>query len=168
MKPFKAYLSIIALALTTIGVSAQTTSTPLPTALSSKIDAFVQERMTMGKLPGLSLAIVKDGQVAYTKGYGLANLEQKIAMTERTRVAVGSTTKGMTALAVMQLVEQHKLDLDARVTKYVPWFKVDDPRGVNITLRHLLAHTSGLPKRPRATCSRLGDHQIATSARQRF
>jgi CubicO group peptidase (beta-lactamase class C family) len=117
----------------------------LPTELVSKVDAFVTERMVLGKLPGLSLVIVKDGQVTYTKGYGFANIEKQIAMTDHTRVAIGSTTKGMTALAVMQLVEQGKLDLDAPVENYVPWFSVDDPHGDDITLRHLLTHTSGLP-----------------------
>jgi CubicO group peptidase (beta-lactamase class C family) len=148
MKTFPVYFSVIIVALTAIGfISAQNNSASvLPTALSSRIDTFVNERMAAEKLPGLSLVIVKDGQVRYSQGYGLANLEKKMAMTDRTRIAIGSTTKGMTALAVMQLVEQHKLDLDARVTEYLPWFKVNDARGSTITLRHLLSHTSGLPE----------------------
>lgn len=122
--------------------SAQNT---LPPDLSKKIDDFVLQRMTLGKVPGLSLVIVQGGKVVYAKGYGYANLESKTPMTERTLVPIGSTGKGMTALAVMQLVEQGKLDLDAPVVKYLPWFKVDDPRSGEITLRQLLTHTSGLP-----------------------
>jgi CubicO group peptidase (beta-lactamase class C family) len=144
MKPLAIFISLI---FTVIGVTIaqSTTPTTLPTALSSSIDSFVQERMVQGKLPGLSLVIVQDGQVAYTKGYGFANVEKQIAMTDHTRVAIGSTTKGMTALAVMQLVEQGKLDLDVPVVNYLPWFSVDDPHSGDITLRHLLTHTSGLP-----------------------
>lgn len=147
MKPFPVYFSAMIFALTAIGfISAKNNSASvLPAALLSRIDTFVFDRMAAQKLPGLSLVIVKDGQVRYSQGYGLANLETQTKMADRTRVAIGSTTKGMTALAVMQLVEQHKLDLDARVTTYLPWFKLNDPRGGAITLRHLLAHTSGLP-----------------------
>jgi CubicO group peptidase (beta-lactamase class C family) len=119
--------------------------TPLPAELVSTIDAFVAERMEQGKLPGLSLVIVKDGQVAYTKGYGFANLEEQIAMTDHTPVAVASTAKGMTALAIMQLVEQGKVNLDAPVTTYLPAFKVDDPLSSTITVRQVLSHTAGLP-----------------------
>ena len=122
-------------------------ATPSPSNLSARIDTLVQARMNAGKLPGLSLVVVKDGEVRYTKGYGFANLEQQTAMTQHTRIAIGSTTKGMTALAVMQLVEQGKLKLDAPVVTYLPWFKVDDSSSDRITLRHLLAHTSGLPTR---------------------
>ena len=120
-------------------------TTPSPAILSARIDTFVRERMGAGKLPGLSLVIVKDGEVRISRGYGFANLEQQTAMTDRTRVAIGSTTKSMTALAVMQLVEQGKLKLDAPVVTYLPWFKVDDSSSKTITLRHLLSHTSGLP-----------------------
>jgi CubicO group peptidase (beta-lactamase class C family) len=122
-------------------------ATPSPSVLSARIDTFVRERMSAGKLPGLSLVVVKDGGVRISKGYGFANLEQQTAMTDRTRVAIGSTTKSMTALAVMQLVEQGKLKLDAPVVTYLPWFKVDDSSSKTITLRHLLTHTSGLPTR---------------------
>jgi CubicO group peptidase (beta-lactamase class C family) len=122
-------------------------ATPSPSSLSARIDTFVHERMNAGKLPGLSLVIVKDGEVRISKGYGFANLEQQTAMTDRTRIAIGSTTKSMTALAVMQLVERGKLELDAPVVTYLPWFKVDDPSSGRITLRHVLAHTSGLPTR---------------------
>lgn len=113
--------------------------------LSKKLDEFVIERMTTGKIPGLSLVIVQGGKVVYAKGYGYANLEAKTPMTERTLVPIGSTGKAMTALAVMQLVEQGKLELDASVVRYLPWFKVDDLKSGEITLRQLLTHTSGLP-----------------------
>jgi CubicO group peptidase (beta-lactamase class C family) len=66
-------------------------------------------------------------------------------MTAQTPVAVGSTTKPLTATAVMQLVEAGKVELDAPVTRYLPWFNLDDPRSAQITVRQLLSHTSGIP-----------------------
>ena len=120
-------------------------ATPSQATLITRIDSFVRERMSAGKLPGLSLIVVKDGEVRYSKGYGFATLEYHIAMTDRTRIGIGSTTKGMTALAVMQLVEQGRLKLDIPVVTYVPWFQVNDPNSGSITLRHLLTHSSGLP-----------------------
>jgi CubicO group peptidase (beta-lactamase class C family) len=114
-------------------------------APQERIDAYVQERMSAWSVPGLSLAIVEDGKVATTRGYGLANREQATPMTPQTLVAVGSTTKSVTALAILQLVEQGKVDLDAPVTRYLPWFALDDPRSGEITVRHLLTHTAGIP-----------------------
>jgi CubicO group peptidase (beta-lactamase class C family) len=67
-----------------------------------------------------------------------------MVMTDRTPVAVASQAKGMTALAIMQLVEQGKVDLDAPVITYLPWFKVDDPLSSSITVRQVLTHTAGL------------------------
>lgn len=130
------------LAVFTATTSAQTMP---PTELVSKVDAFVTERMALGKLPGLSLVVVKDGRVLYSKGYGFANIEEKIFMTDSTPMAVASNAKGMTALAIMQLVEQGKVDLDAPVTTYLPWFKVDDSLSNTMTVRQLLTHTAGLP-----------------------
>src|SRR3954452_23823168 len=116
-----------------------------PRAPQDRIDAYVQERMAAWSVPGLSLAIVEDGKVSVTRGFGLANREQAVAMTPATLVAVGSTTKSVTALAILQLVEQGKVDLDAPVTRYLPWFSMDDPRAGEITVRQLLTHTSGIP-----------------------
>jgi CubicO group peptidase (beta-lactamase class C family) len=114
-------------------------------APQDRIDAYIQERMTAWSVPGLALAIVENGKVSLTRGYGLANREQQAAMTPQTLVAVGSTTKPFTAMAVLQLAEQGKLDLDAPVTRYLPWFSMDDPRFGAITVRELLDHTSGIP-----------------------
>src|SRR5205823_10772431 len=80
-----------------------------------------------------------------TRGFGLANREQAVAMTPETLVALGSTTKSVTALAILQFVEQGRVDLEAPVTRYLPWFSMDDPRAGEITVRQLLTHTSGIP-----------------------
>lgn len=142
MNTLKTGLFTLALVFMSMIAHAQNMFSP---ELQVMIDDFVAERMELGNLPGLALTIIKDGQVAYTKGYGLANVEKQLAMTDHTPVAVASTAKGMTALAIMQLVEQGKVDLDAAVMSYLPWFTVDDPLGSTITVRQILSHNAGLP-----------------------
>ncbi len=108
-----------------------------------KIDAFIQHTLTQYRIPGLAVAVVKDGQVLFTKGYGQAGPGRPV--TPQTQFYLGSVSKSFTALAVMQLVEQGKLELDAPVQRYLPWFQVADPQASRqISVRHLLNHTSGL------------------------
>src|ERR1044071_6027406 len=95
-------------------------SQPTTRASQDRIDGYVQERMAAWSIPGLSLAIVEDGQVTLTRGYGLADREQHRPMTPQTPVAIGSATKPITATAIMQLVEAGKVELDAPVTRYLP------------------------------------------------
>jgi CubicO group peptidase (beta-lactamase class C family) len=97
------------------------------------------------RTPGLSVVVVDGEQVLLSRGYGFADREAGTPMTEDTPVAVASTTKGMTALAMMQLVEQGLVDLDAPVARYLPDFSMDDERAAGITVRQVLSHTSGIP-----------------------
>ncbi len=107
------------------------------------IDAFLQAQVKANRLPGLAVAIVQGDQIVFAKGYG--NAAPGKPVTPQTQFYIGSVTKGFTALAIMQLVEQGKLELDAPIQKYLPWFKVADPTASSqITIRHLLNHTSGL------------------------
>jgi CubicO group peptidase (beta-lactamase class C family) len=117
----------------------------LPPAVAAHIDGFVTERMAAWDTPGMSLLVVLDDEVVYSRGYGFADREAERPMTEDTLVVLGSTTKAMTALAVMQLVEAGRIELDAPVTRYLPWFRTADGRGGEITVRHLMSHSSGFP-----------------------
>jgi CubicO group peptidase (beta-lactamase class C family) len=109
----------------------------------SAIDRFVAEQMQRHRIPGVSLVVFEDGEVTWTKGYGTAGHRQP--MTADTPMIIGSTTKSFTAVSVLQLVEQHLVDLDSPVTSYLPWFRIADPAAsASITVRHLLNHTSGL------------------------
>jgi CubicO group peptidase (beta-lactamase class C family) len=109
------------------------------------IDAYVEEQMRRLNLPGVCLAIVEGGKIVHLRGFGRARPHGE-APTPQTPFPVGSVTKSFTALAVMQLVEADKIDLDAPVQRYLPWFRVADPRAsAQITVRHLLNQTSGLP-----------------------
>ena len=112
---------------------------------SGRIDAYVRGRLPDLRTPGVSIVVVEGDQVIFSRGYGFADRESATPMTEDTPIAVGSTTKGMTALAMMQLVEQGLVDLDTPITAYLPDFRMDDERAADITVRQLLSHTSGMP-----------------------
>jgi CubicO group peptidase (beta-lactamase class C family) len=107
------------------------------------IDAFLQKTLADNRVPGLSVVVVQDDRIVFMKGYGQAGGGRPV--TPQTPFYLGSTSKTITALAVMQLVEQGKVELDAPVERYLPWFQVaDQVASRQITVRHLLNHTSGL------------------------
>jgi CubicO group peptidase (beta-lactamase class C family) len=118
---------------------------PLQQIDKDKIDAYIQSRMQTASIPGLALGIVQDDQIVYLKGYGIAGPDGR-AVTPQTPFILGSTSKSFTALAIMQLVEAGKIDLDAPVTKYLPWFRTNDAAAsAQITVCNLLNQNSGLP-----------------------
>ena len=109
------------------------------------IDAYIEGQMRRLKTPGVSLAIVEGDKIVHLRGFGQARPDGE-APTPQTPFFIGSLTKSFTALAVMQLVEAGKIDLDAPVQRYLPWFRVADPQAsAQMTVRHLLNQTSGLP-----------------------
>ncbi|HZG66962.1 MAG TPA: serine hydrolase domain-containing protein [Herpetosiphonaceae bacterium] len=109
------------------------------------IDAFIEAQMRALRIPGLALGIVHGDQIVQLTGYGVADPPGR-PVTPQTPFRLASVSKPITALAVLQLAEQGKIDLDAPVQRYLPWFQVADPRASqSITVRHLLHHTSGLP-----------------------
>lgn len=139
-------LILISLLFMTLPVtSASAQGLPLDQIDKDRIDAYIQERMAVAGIPGLALGVVYGDQVVYLKGYGSAGPDGR-AVTPQTPFILGSTSKSFTALAVMQLVEAGKIDLDAPVTTYLPWFRTRDATAsAQITVRHLLHQNSGLP-----------------------
>lgn len=109
----------------------------------SRLESFVLGKMSETKLPGLSLALVKNGSVVYARGFGYRDVERGLPETVRTVHGVGSITKSFTALALMTLVEEGRLSLNDPASKYLP---VDlRVKGKPVTIHNLLTHTSGLP-----------------------
>ncbi len=107
------------------------------------VDKYLTQQVKNNRLPGLAVAIVQGDQVIFLKGYG--NAAPGKPVTPQTQFYIGSVSKSFTALAAMKLMEQGKLDLDAPVQQYIPWFRVADPQAsAKITVRHLLNHTSGM------------------------
>ncbi len=115
------------------------------------IDGYVEEQMRRFNIPGASLAIVEDDQIVHLRGFGRARSNGE-APTPQTPFFIGSLTKSITALAVMQLVEAGKIELDAPVQRYLAWFRIADLQAsAQINVRHLLNQTSGLPMSPGMT-----------------
>ncbi len=109
---------------------------------SSQLDRLMQQYHDLEQFNGAAL-VIDNGSQVLRKGYGFANMDWQIENTPETRFAVGSVTKSFTALAVAQLVETGTLDLDKTISNYLPEYRKDT--GSIITIRHLLAHTDGLP-----------------------
>jgi CubicO group peptidase (beta-lactamase class C family) len=113
--------------------------------LEAFFDGLMAAHLKYKPLAGATVSVVKDGQVLLVKGYGYADLEKQVPVDgEQTLFRPGSTSKLFTWTAVMQLVEQGKLDLDADVNQYIPDFKLPEAFGKPITLRNLMTHTAGL------------------------
>ena len=122
----------------------------------ANVDAYVEQERQAARVPGIALAIVQGDQVVHLQGFGEAEPSGR-AVTPQTPFVIGSVAKSFTALAVMQLVEAGKMELDAPVQRYLPWFRVADAdASARITVRHLLNHTSGLARG-------VGNGEMATS-----
>jgi CubicO group peptidase (beta-lactamase class C family) len=119
---------------------AQTPAPATPPDVAA-VDAAVRKTMQSRQVPGVSLAVVKDGKVVLAKGYGVSDVEKSIAATEHTVYQLASVTKPFTAMAVLMLAEDGKLSLDARITDILPGLPA---AWAPVTVRHLLSHTSGI------------------------
>ena len=111
-------------------------------AQADSIDVFVNAQMQKRKIPGLQLAIVRDGKIIKTGNYGIANVQDSIPVNDKTVFTINSITKAFTGVAIMQLVEAGKLKLSSPISE----FNLDIPQSWNkVTVQQLLSHTSGIP-----------------------
>ncbi|UJR16742.1 hypothetical protein I4U23_003642 [Adineta vaga] len=109
------------------------------------IDEYIRTEMKKQKIPGLSIAIIKNNQMIFGQGYGYSNIEHQVPVKLETMFQSGSIGKQFTALAIMILVERGELDLDTRIKEYMD----DIPKSwKNVTVRHLLTHTAGTTDYP--------------------
>src|SRR6266851_8478833 len=129
----------VILAFAIIPARAQDRAIGLPPDLQQKIDQLATDTLARTGVPSASVAIVKNGQLVYTKAYGDARLDPKTPATPEMRYSIGSISKQFTATAILLLQEQGKLSLDDKVAKYIP----ELTRANEVTIRQLLSHTSG-------------------------
>jgi len=116
------------------------------TALEGFEDVITQGLAKI-KVPGTAIAVVKDNEVIFAKGFGYKDLERKLAMTPDTLLAIGSSSKAFTTFALGTLVDQGKVEWDKPVRNYIPWFRLYDAQaGERLTPRDLVTHRSGLPR----------------------
>ena len=112
------------------------------------LDLWIQEQRVYQQIPGLALGVIYDEEMIWSKGYGVEDLESQDPVTPATLFRLGSVTKLFTATAILQLRDQGKLGLDDPVARHLPWFELQNTfeDAPEITLRHLLTHTAGLPR----------------------
>jgi CubicO group peptidase (beta-lactamase class C family) len=127
------------------GVSLLLLSLLAASASADQIDDLVREAMKKQGIPGLTLAVMRDGKPIKVKGYGFANLEHRVPARPETVYQSGSVGKQFTATLVMMLVQDGKLSLDDSISK---WFPEGGEAWKPVLVRHLLSHTSGLPDMP--------------------
>ena len=175
--------------LTPLSIFAQTKdSCPAPleampstqvAAINSELDKYIVKGMQAWNIPGLSIAIVKNGQSVYSKGFGIRELGKSNLVDENTQFGMMSTTKAMTALSLAMLVDEGKVSWDDPVTKHLPWFQLSSPYVTQeLTVRDLLTHNSGLKNtdllwargdmNSRQIIERLRDIELSYSLRSGF
>lgn len=110
-------------------------------AQASRATEFLQSLRTATGTPGISAAVAVRGRIVFSAGIGYIDLEQRVPATGASVYNIGSVSKTITGVAIMQLLEQHRISLNDDIRSYVPEFP---DKGVRITLRHLLTHRSGI------------------------
>jgi CubicO group peptidase (beta-lactamase class C family) len=110
-----------------------------------KIDGAAAQLMQKNQIPGVAIGVIRRNQVVYSKGFGIANVDTQARVTPQTVFHLGSESKMMVGTSIMQLQKQGKINLDAPLTEYLPYFHLSDVRYKKITIRQVLSHRSGLP-----------------------
>jgi CubicO group peptidase (beta-lactamase class C family) len=110
------------------------------------LDTIIRNNLKQQRIPGAAVALVHEGRVIFSRCYGYTETEKKVAITEDTYFMVGSLTKSFTALAVLRLMEQGKIDPNADIRNYIPDFSIRDlyDGETPVTVNHLLTHSAGL------------------------
>ncbi|WP_298116802.1 serine hydrolase [Flavobacterium sp.] len=131
------YKIILVFLLTSLSLNAQITE--------PQLDSLVEKTLTTFNVPGIAVAIVKDGKVVISKGYGVANIKTKKKVDGNTLFGIASNSKAFTSAALAMLVDEKKINWDDKVIKYLPEFKMYNDYVTNeFTIRDLLTHRSGL------------------------
>ncbi len=139
-------LSIVILSIVSPMLRVQPAFAQVTPANFDEVDNYISSKMKELGIPGAALVIIQGDQIVHQKGFGVADASGR-PVTPQTPFFTGSTGKSFTALAIMQLVEAGKIQLDAPVQTYLPWFRVADIKASEvITVRQLLNMTSGIPK----------------------
>ena len=117
----------------------------LVTYVGERLDSFLAAAVEAYDIPGLTVAVVRQGEIVYEEAFGVENLDTGEPLSPQHLFHFASVSKPFVATAVMQLVEQGKIDLDEKVITYLPYFELADPAYAEITIRQMLNHTSGMP-----------------------
>lgn len=134
-----------------------------------KLEKVLQEIITRWGIPGLDVGIVEVEEIVYSHGFGVQSLDTQVPVSPESIFGVASVSKYFVATAVMQLVEQGKIDLDTPIVQYLPYFHLGDDRYTQITVRPILSHTSGMPDMDEVEYEDLiGHHETDAGAAERY
>jgi len=123
----------------------QALSAQAPSFITDSLDAYIERGMKQWQIPGLAIAVVKDGKVVAMKGYGVRELGKEAKVDENTLYIIASNSKLFTGTAIAKLDYEKKLSLNDKVTKYIPWFRLYDSNSTRLaTIRDMLCHRIGL------------------------
>jgi CubicO group peptidase (beta-lactamase class C family) len=138
-QPFFRSLLFIIIVFTTAVASAQS-----PSFVTDSLDKYIERNMRQWRIPGLAIAIVKDGKVILSKGYGVKEIGKEDKVDENTLFIIASNSKLFTGTAMAKLDFEKKLSLNDKITQYIPWFKLYDSNSTRLaTVRDMLCHRLG-------------------------
>jgi len=148
VKKIALYFFVIVLLVAGWGSAQSLSDDPKVTSALNLIEIWIEAQIDYEDIPGMSIGIVYDQNLLWSRGFGFADLEKKIPASEGTIYSICSISKLFTSISVMQLRDEGKLDLDEPLRKYLTWFNIKDkyPDAPQITLRGILTHSSGLPR----------------------
>jgi CubicO group peptidase (beta-lactamase class C family) len=113
--------------------------------LPDNFESWIEEGIQQWDIPGMAIGIVKDGEIVYTRGFGVRKLGESGRVDENTQFGIASVSKHMAASSLGILVDEGKLSWDDPVVKHIPWFRFKDPHATeNVTVRDLLTHQVGV------------------------
>jgi CubicO group peptidase (beta-lactamase class C family) len=115
----------------------------------SRVDEQVEMVLSGYNIPGMAVGLIRAKRLIYARGYGVQSVITRKPMTEYSVIGIASMAKMLTGAAILQLQEAGRLRLDDTFLQHVPYFRMADPRYKDITIRHILSHTSGLPEMTR-------------------
>ncbi|HEY2848025.1 MAG TPA: serine hydrolase domain-containing protein [Pyrinomonadaceae bacterium] len=146
MHKLKKYASSVATAVALLLLLSASVTAQVTPEWSTKFDSTIEKGISDNHMPGLAIGIVMNGKLVYSRGFGQATLgTDGPKITPDTVFHMASITKPFVATAIMQLVEQGKVNLDDPITKYLPYFRLDDKRYTTLTIKQFVTHTSGMP-----------------------
>lgn len=139
----KKLLAVVICTIILLSCKTETTQTKSPEALQIEKDLLKQKEIF--DAPGIAFGLIKNDTIVYADAHGVTSLDSKTPMTSSSLFHMASVSKPFVATAIVQLVEKGKIDLDAKLTEYLPYFTMADNRYKDITIKQMLAHTSGIP-----------------------
>ena len=138
----KQYLLLISL---TLILFIDTSPLHAQEVVPENFESWIEDGMEKWGIPGMAIAIVKDGEVAYAKGFGVKKLGEEGLVDEHTQFGIASVSKHITAMSVGLMVEQGLVDWNDPVRDVLPWFELSDPYATaNVTIHDLLTHQVGV------------------------